>query len=145
MAISFELVSAAKTRVLLNVVEYALRLEKLARKAFPNEKRERDILKVFWGGMNIDIRTTVISAYPKNIKDAVDMARKAKILLSTRKLSINTVAMKDSPDVSHKSRQSSISPCRSKDRCTNERRREKYRDNSSSREHATARRETIET
>ena len=62
-------------------MEFGLRLEKLARKAFGAINKDKEILKVFWDGLKMDIRKLTVSASPKDIKEALEIAGKAEKLL----------------------------------------------------------------
>ena len=48
-----------------STIEYSLKLEKLARKAFGNVNKDNDILKIFWDGLKYEIRKLIITAKPK--------------------------------------------------------------------------------
>ena len=64
-----------------STIEYSLKLEKLARKAFGNVNKDNDILKIFWDGLKYEIRKLIITAIPKNIAEALEYAQKAEKLI----------------------------------------------------------------
>jgi hypothetical protein len=94
------------------VIEFSLKLEKLARKAFGTVNKEDDILKIFWEGLKVEIRKLTISAKPKDLKDALEIAQLAeKLILKTEKEHLaNSVKESLANSVKRNSREQSRSP-----------------------------------
>ena len=91
----------------------SLRLEKLARKAFGAINKDKEILKIFWEGLKLEIRKLIISANPVTLKEALEIAQKAEKLLvgfnNTKE--INTVTdISTNATSQRRSRQLSRSP-----------------------------------
>jgi len=74
-----------------STIEFSLRLQKLARKAFGTTNKDKDILKIFWQGLKLDIQKLVITATPKSLTEALEFAQKAEKLLGKE--------LKDQPTV----------------------------------------------
>ena len=94
------------------VIEFSLKLEKLARKAFGAANKEDDILKIIWEGLKVEIRRLTVSAKPKDLKDALEIAQLAeKLILNTEKEHLtNLVKESLTNSVQRNSREQSRSP-----------------------------------
>ena len=95
------------------VIEFCLRLEKLARKAFGTINKDKEILRIFWDGLKIDIRKLTVSASPKNLQEALEIAQKAeKLLAGSREIKeISKISEVQVSSIKHRnSRKESRSP-----------------------------------
>jgi hypothetical protein len=62
-------------------LEYALKLEKLAKRAFPGIDREKETIRVFSKGTLANIKQLILMTSPRTLKEAVEAARKAEEFL----------------------------------------------------------------
>jgi hypothetical protein len=69
-----------KQKATESTVEFSLKLEKLAIKAFGAIDKDKIILKIFWEGLKFEIQKLLITALPKNMVEAVILAQRAEKL-----------------------------------------------------------------
>ena len=81
-----------KQKTAKSTIEFSLKLEKLAKKAFGAIDKEKDILKVFWEGLKFEIQKLLITATPKNMVEAVILAQRAEKLLSKETISQKNIS-----------------------------------------------------
>ena len=83
-----------------SVTTFSLKLSKLARKAFNNADKDKEILKVFWKGLKPCIKKLVLAVEPLSLVHAVDTARKAENYYADEEKEIQTNIVEDSTHVS---------------------------------------------
>ena len=79
-------------------------MEKLARKTFGAIKTDKEILRIFWDGLKIDIRKFTVSASPTNLQEALQTAQKAgNLLAGSRKIKeISTISEVQVSSIKHR-------------------------------------------
>jgi len=83
-----------------SVTVFSLKLSKLARKAFNNADKDKEILKVFWKGLKPCIKKLVLAVEPSSLAHAVDTARKAENYYAEQEKEIKIDIVEDTPHVS---------------------------------------------
>ena len=102
-----------KQKTAKSTIEFSLKLEKLAKKAFGAIDKEKDILKIFWEGLKFEIQKLLITATPKNMVEAVILAQRAEKLLSKETISQQNISTVEEKTINALQKRESRSPSRS--------------------------------
>ena len=102
-----------KQKTAKSTIEFSLKLEKLAKKAFGAIDKEKDILKIFWEGLKFEIQKLLITATPKNMVEAVILAQRAEKLLSKETISQQNIRTVEEKTINALQKRESRSPSRS--------------------------------
>jgi len=73
-----------------SVTEYSLRLEKLARRVFRNGNYLEELIRVFWKGLNADLKKFLLAIDPKTMKEATEAAKRAEHYLADQQVEIQS-------------------------------------------------------
>jgi hypothetical protein len=68
--------------------DYALTLEKLAKRAFPGINKEQDTLRIYCKGLRGKMRKWVLLSDPKTMKDAMDKAKKVEQYMKEKEIQV---------------------------------------------------------
>jgi hypothetical protein len=102
-----------KQKATESTIEFSLKLEKLAKKAFGAIDKDKDILKIFWEGLKFEIQKLLITATPKNMVEAVILAQRAEKLLSKETISQLNISTVEEKTINTIQKRESRSPSRS--------------------------------
>jgi hypothetical protein len=73
-------------------IEYGLRLEKLSKRAFPRQDKEKETVKVFLKGLHDEIRKYVLFAKIETMEEAIEITKKVEDYAKTTPKEIQAVS-----------------------------------------------------
>ena len=99
-----------------SVIEFGLGLEKLAKRIFPGQNKEKELVNVYWKGLLPSVRKLTLTASPTKLKDAIEIAKRAEQFYKEQDKLTQKAQEKESPKVNSVESRRNTRPSRSSSR-----------------------------